>query len=115
MSPGNTLNRREALKVAALAALGLPLAEDPSASAAETSSLLKKASRAPALKLGVASYSLAKLPVEAVIETLKQLEINAVSLYKSHAPWADGTPEQCRAVVQKFADAGISVTRDRKS
>ena len=45
-----------------------------------------------------------------MIEALKPLEITAVSLYKSHAPWADGTPEQCRAVVQKFKDAGITVT-----
>ena len=76
----------------------------------ETVSSLKNPGRAPALKLGVASYSLAKLPVEEVIAALKQMEITAVSLYKSHAPWADGTPDQCRAVVQKFSDAGITVT-----
>ena len=114
MTGKNTLNRREALKVAALTALSLPLIGVPSVSAAETNSFVKtsvkKAGRAPALKLGVASYSLAKLPVEGVIAVLKELEITGVSLYKSHAPWADGTPEQCRAVVQKFSDAGITVT-----
>ena len=106
----NRCNRREALKVAALSALGVPLIQAAPASTAPTNSSIKKASRAPALKLGVASYSLAKLPVEDVILVLKQLEITGVSLYKSHAPWADGTPEQCRAVVQKFSNAGITVT-----
>jgi sugar phosphate isomerase/epimerase len=114
MPEKNFLNRREALKVAALTALSLPLIGVPSVTAAETNSpaktSVKKASRASALKLGVASYSLAKLPVEGVIAVLKELEITGVSLYKSHAPWADGTPEQCRAVVQKFSDAGITVT-----
>ena len=105
------LNRREALKAATLSVLSLPLVGAAAAAAAEASSSLKQTSRAPALKLGVASYSLAKLPVEGVIEALKQLEITGVSLYKSHAPWADGTPEQCRAVVQKFTEAGITVTR----
>ena len=104
------LNRRDALKVVTLSALSLPLIGVPSAQAVDTTSSVKQAGRAPALKLGVASYSLAKLPVEGVIEVLKQLEINAVSLYKTHAPWADGTPEECRAVVQKFSDAGITVT-----
>jgi inosose dehydratase len=110
MKEKNSLNRREALKVAALSALSLPLIGVASASAAEANSTIKRASRAPVLKLGVASYSLSKLPVEEVIVVLKQLEITGVSLYKSHAPWADGTPEECRAVVQKFSDAGITVT-----
>jgi len=110
MPEKNFLTRREALKVATLSALSLPLIGVASAPAAETNSSTKKASRTPALKLGVASYSLAKLPVEEVIEVLKQLEITAVSLYKTHAPWADGTPDECKAVVQKFSDAGIKVT-----
>ena len=113
MSKNNFLNRREALKVAALSAFGLPLVGIPSALAAETNSAIsfaRKKNRTPALKLGVASYSLAKLTVEEVIAVLQQLEITAVSLYKSHAPWADGTPEECKAVVQKFSDSGITVT-----
>jgi sugar phosphate isomerase/epimerase len=108
MRTKNRVNRREALKVAALSALSFPLIGV--ASAAETNSSLRKTSRAPALRLGVASYSLAKLPVEDVIAALKQLEITGVSLYKSHAPWADGTSDECKAVVQKFSAAGITVT-----
>jgi inosose dehydratase len=110
MRENGSLNRREALKVAALSALSLPLIGAASAAAAETNSTIKKASRAPALKLGVASYSLSKLPVEEVIVVLTRLDITGVSLYKTHAPWADGTPDECRAVVQKFRDSGITVT-----
>ncbi|HSY18043.1 MAG TPA: hypothetical protein VK815_06900, partial [Candidatus Acidoferrales bacterium] len=110
MPEENHLNRRAALKAATLAALSFPLLGATSALAAEAAAPAKKSGRPPALKLGLASYSLAKLPVEEVIAVLKQLELTAVSLYKSHAPWADGTPDECKAVVQKFSDAGIAVT-----
>jgi sugar phosphate isomerase/epimerase len=104
------LNRRTALKVATLSALTLPLAGLEPVSRAEDDAPSRKSSHAPALKLGLASYSLSKLTVDEVIAALKQLEITAVSLYKSHAPWADGTPDECKSVVQKFTDAGITVT-----
>ena len=45
-----------------------------------------------------------------MIAVLEQREITAVSLYKTHAPWADGTPNSRKAVAQKFSDAGIAVT-----
>lgn len=108
--PGkNHLTRRAALRVATLSALSLPLL-GTSAVAAEAGSSAKPAAGSSALKLGVATYSLAKLTVPEVIVVLTQLDISAVSLYKSHCPWADGTPDECKAVVQKFNDAGIAVT-----
>lgn len=110
MSEEKFLNRRAALKIATLSVLSLPLIGAGPGSAAEINSSAKKSSRTPALKLGLASYSLAKLPIDDVIAVLKQLDLTAVSLYKSHCPWSDGTPDQCKAVVQKFSDAGIAVT-----
>ena len=109
----NSLTRREALKTATLSALALPLLGASTAPPAETTQTAAKKTGSPnnpRLHLGVASYSLSKLPVDEVIEVLKQLEISAASLYKTHAPWSDGTPEQCRDVVQKFKDAGITIT-----
>jgi sugar phosphate isomerase/epimerase len=106
----NCFSRRQALKVAALSALGLPMMGPASASAEQTNSSPNKTNRGSQLKLGVATYSLAKLPVDEVIAVLQQLDITAVSLYKTHAPWADGTPAECKDVVQKFNDAGIAVT-----
>jgi inosose dehydratase len=109
MTTKNLLNRRQALKAGALSALAFPLMGVASATAADASPAAK-AGRTYPLNLGLASYSLAKLPVEQVIQVMTQLEIKSVSLYKTHAPWADGTPDQCRAVVLKFTDAGIAVT-----
>jgi sugar phosphate isomerase/epimerase len=110
MPRNNSFNRRKALKVAALSALGFPLFRAASSLAVDTVPSAKKENHSSALKLGLASYSLSKLSVEEVIVALKQLEIPSVSLYKSHCPWSDGTPEECKAVVQKFTDAGIAVT-----
>ena len=106
-----SFTRREALKAATLGALSLPLLAGTAARGADPAPA-KKADRTgkDLLRLGVASYSLSQMPVEQVIEVLTQLELKAASLYKTHAPWADGTPEQCRAVVQKFKDAGIAIT-----
>jgi sugar phosphate isomerase/epimerase len=103
----HSINRRRALEVAALSVLALPLLRSV---AAENDMPPKKSGRAAQLKLGLATYSLSKLSVEDVIATCQQLEIQTVSLYKTHCPWSDGTPDQCSAVVKKFSDAGISVT-----
>jgi sugar phosphate isomerase/epimerase len=105
----NSINRRDALKIATLSALSLPLLKSGAAENVPDSAA-KKSSHSSQLKLGLASYSLSKMSVDDVIEACKQLEISAVSLYKTHCPWSDGTPEQCKTIVQKFSDAGISVT-----
>jgi inosose dehydratase len=105
--------RREILKSAAVSALAVPFLGTSIARAAESTAPAPKPALPPAsspLHLGLATYSLAKLPVEGVIEALKQIDITGVSLYKSHAPWADGTPAECRAIVSKFKDEGITVT-----
>jgi inosose dehydratase len=108
MSNHHLLSRREALKLAALAGLGLPFAGALSASAAEVHIPMLK-DRTAGLKLGVASYSLNKLTAEQVIAALRQLQIKYVSLYKTHCPW-NGTPEECRAAAKKFKDAGLTIT-----
>ena len=109
MSGQKKFNRRAALKVVALSALSLPLLKSVAAEN-EIGSSAKKSSRASQLKLGLASYSLSKMSADDVIVVCKQLDIPAISLYRTHCPWSDGTPEQCQAVVQKFSGAGISVT-----
>jgi inosose dehydratase len=106
----NSLNRRAALKAGLVTALSIPLLGAASGAAAENEAASRKNNRVAALKLGIASYSLAKLRVPEVITALKQLEITCVSLYKNHAPWAEGTVEDCKSVVQKFAGAEIAVT-----
>jgi len=105
MSSSRILTRRELLKTAAVASLSLPFLGRSSVSTAAPVPPAKRG-----LRLGVASFTFAKLPVAGVIAALQRLGLDAVSLYKSHAPWSDGTPAQCRAIVQQFADAGIVVT-----
>ncbi len=102
-------DRRDALKLAALGALGLPLLNAAVSAAAENVRTAGEENRTRGLKLGLASFSLNALPAEAVIEALHQLQISNVSLFRTHVPW-DGTAEQCRAAAQKFKDAGITIT-----
>ncbi len=94
------MNRRECLKqLAALAAV----------TAAGRGVLFGQDAKSPALKLGVASYSLNKLTVDEVIAALKELDIKYVSLFKSHCPWG-GAAGDCRAAAQKFRAAGLTIT-----
>jgi len=95
------ITRRKALKFTAITAFG-------AWTGAGCMSNREKAAT-PALKLGVASYSLTKQSPEEVIATLKQLQIQYVSLYRTHCPWG-GTAEECRVAAKKFTDAGLTVT-----
>ena len=102
------VTRRDALKTAALATLALPALVSSLARAAEPPAPLAGKRSSPLL--GVAGFTFAKLSVEEVIAALKVVGIDAFTAYKSHIPWSDGTPEQCRALVQKFAAGGIAIT-----
>ena len=106
MPHNKAFTRREALKAAALGALALPLAGVTSRAASSAAPARPR----PRFNLGLASFTFAKLSPEEFIPVLRRLELSTVSLYKTHAPWPDGTPAKCRAAVQKFADAGIRVT-----
>ena len=106
MPHNKAFTRREALKAAALGALALPLAGVTSRAASSAAPARPR----PRFNLGLASFTFAKLSPEEFIPVLRRLELSTVSLYKTHAPWPDGTPAKCRAAVQKFADAGITVT-----
>jgi inosose dehydratase len=95
------ITRRKALKLTAITAFGTWTGAGNFANNARAAT--------PALKLGVASYSLTKLSPEEVIATLKQIQIQYVSLYRTHCPWG-GTAEECRVAAKKFTDAGLTVT-----
>lgn len=106
MKKQNSLTRRDAIKAAALSTLAVPCLGAVSTLAADVDST----SSSNKIKLGVATISLSKKPIAGVIAALKQLQIDSAALYKTHAPWADGTPDQCRAIVQQFTDAGLIVS-----
>jgi sugar phosphate isomerase/epimerase len=59
------------------------------------------------LKVGVASYTLRKLPLDAAIKAIQRVGLHYVSIKDFHLP-LQSTREERRAVVQKFKDAGIT-------
>jgi sugar phosphate isomerase/epimerase len=95
----HVMTRRRAVKTAAVLAAG-----------AWTGAALQAEAVAPAFQLGLATVSLSKFPPDKVIAAAQKLELHNVSLFGTHCPWADGTPEQCRTAAQPFKDAGLTVT-----
>lgn len=115
MHPQTLLTRRGALQRAALSALALPLLgaapvlRAAAAIPAPAPAPSDQRDRTRGIKLGVASISLQSLPIPSVISALQQLEIGYVSIFRTHAPFEKGTPEECRAAAEAFRAAGITV------
>lgn len=98
--------RRDVLKRAALSALALPLLGPHALGAADAP--VAAPDRMRGIKLGVATISLRDLSIESVVSVLKQLELGHVSIFRTHALFEKGTPEDCRVAAQKFRDGGIN-------
>jgi len=82
MTP-SALSRRDALKLAATAAAGLAFTGSRGLAQGATAS----ARAVHPLTLGVASYTLRQLPVDATIAALEALDIKHVALHRAHLPW----------------------------
>ena len=108
MNNPNLFSRRDIIKSGALASLTLPLA-----SSTHAASLVPFAETAPngdpwhGLKVGVASYTLRKMPLDAAIKAIQRVGLRYVSIKDFHLPMKT-TAEERRAVIQKFKDAGIT-------
>jgi inosose dehydratase len=59
------------------------------------------------LKIGVASYSLRKLPLDACIRGIQRVGLHYVSIKDFHLKMTS-TPEERKTVAKKFTDAGIT-------
>jgi sugar phosphate isomerase/epimerase len=59
------------------------------------------------LKVGVASYSYNRLPLDAAIKGVVRVGVNYVSIKDAHLPMKSTTQER-KAVAKKFRDAGIT-------
>ena len=59
------------------------------------------------LKVGLASYSFSKLPLEAAIKGIRRVGVNYVSIKDSHLSLKSTALER-KVVAQKFRDAGIT-------
>jgi inosose dehydratase len=103
-----TLTRRDAIKKAALAGILFPLLGSSRARSADDQAKAPDASP-PGFALGIASYSFRKLDVDATIAALLALQIDSVSLFRSHLPILLGSPADCAAIADKFYAAGIKI------
>jgi len=59
------------------------------------------------LKVGVATYSFSRLPIEATLLGLRRVGVRYASIKEAHLP-LKGTAEQRKAVARRFRDAGIT-------
>jgi sugar phosphate isomerase/epimerase len=107
-------SRRDVLKTAALAATAFPLAGN-FANGADAPKELVGPSSPPTpgkdpwkgLKVGVASYSFRKLPLDQTIAGIKRVDLHYVSIKDMHLS-LKSTPDERKQVVQQFKDAGIT-------
>lgn len=105
------VTRREAIAKTALAGLILPMMGASRGLGAGDA--VPQASDAPAgqrLELGIASYSLRKLPIDAAVAALQAMRVRFVSAYSAHLPILISTPEACREAAEKFRSGGLTLT-----
>ena len=102
-------SRRDLLKTTDLAAASLPAMNLPSAAQADAATTTQTENGDPwrGLKVGVASYTLRKMPLDAAIKAIQRVGLKYVSIKDFHLP-LKSTAEERRAVAQKFKDAGIT-------
>lgn len=105
------LTRREAVKLAVLGAVALPLAR---VSAAEAVAALPAPAPVPAteggLRLGIATYSTRMISLDETISAIKALRIKHAGVFRTHCNWETVSIDEARAVGEKFRAAGIAIT-----
>ncbi|HVF28533.1 MAG TPA: sugar phosphate isomerase/epimerase [Pyrinomonadaceae bacterium] len=109
MNNQKLFSRRDIVKSGVLASAAMSL----TANSTRAASLMPLAETAPngdpwhGLKVGVASYTLRKMPLDAAIKAIQRVGLRYVSIKDFHMPMKS-TAEERRAVIQKFKDAGIT-------
>lgn len=109
MNNPNLFSRREIIKNGVLASAALPLMSNSVRAASSAPPVEASPNGDPwhGLKVGVASYTLRKMPLDAAIKAIQRVGLRYVSIKDFHMPMKT-TAEERRAVVQKFKDAGIT-------
>lgn len=108
-SAPTTFTRREALKTAALGALALPFLGGSSGCATAPSAPFAPDAE-HGLRLGVAGYSFRNLSVTESVSAMKLLRLVNVGVFKGQINWETTTPDEARAVADKYHAAGITLT-----
>ena len=107
-----TFTRREALKTAALGALALPFLGGSSgcATAAPSTATPFAPDAEHGLRLGVAGYTFRNLAVGESIAAMKILRLTNAGVFKGQLNWETATPDEARAVAEKYHAAGLTLT-----
>jgi inosose dehydratase len=100
-----SVSRRSFVGLAASASVCVSLAGQSSSAQDQTSGSANPPWQG--LKVGLASYSFSKLPLDAAIKGIQRVGVNFVSIKDAHLPMKSTAVER-KAVVQKFRDAGIT-------
>jgi inosose dehydratase len=107
MDSTSPLTRRGFVGLAASSAALAPLVGDAARAHAQQPAPEPAADPWLGLKVGVASYSFIRLPLDATIQGIRRVGVHYVSIKDAHLP-LKSTAEQRKAVVAKFRDAGIT-------
>ncbi len=105
MTDETSMNRRKLLKTAVSSALGTG-AVSAQRAAVGGESPGRKDLPWKGLKIGVASYTLRTLPLDAAIAAIRRVGLSYVSIKDAHLP-LNSTQEERKAVAEKFKAAGI--------
>jgi sugar phosphate isomerase/epimerase len=108
MSQRSNTSRRTLLRLAAASAALPFLPGRAIADAAGGEAPADPARRVRPLKIGVASYSLRKLPLDRVIQVCQEAQVQYVAFKDVHLPRTD-PPETTRALRQKVEAAGLTI------
>jgi sugar phosphate isomerase/epimerase len=107
-------SRRDLLKTAALTAVSIPVIGATLKAAEPAKELVSPATnpspgkdQLKGLKIGVASYSFRKIPLDLTIAGINRLNLHYVSIKDVHLP-LKSTTEERKKVAQQFRDAGIN-------
>ena len=101
------MNRREAVKTAAMAVASLPVTRLEASAAVPAPAPARATDPWRGLKAGVASYTLRKLPLDAAIRAVQRIGLQYVSIKDFHLPLTS-TAEERKAVARRFKEAGIT-------
>ena len=105
MNPTPPLSRRAFVGLAASVAALTPLAGSTPPTFAQSSG--SAADPWLGLKMGIASYTFSRLPLEATIQGIRRVGVHYVSIKDAHLPLKSSV-EKRKAVVKKFRDAAIT-------
>jgi inosose dehydratase len=107
MSSESLFTRRGFVGLAASAAALTPLASGVSHADGGQPAAAPESDPWLGLKIGIASYTFSRLPLEPTIQGIRRVGVHYVSIKEAHLP-LKSTAEERKAVVARFREAGIT-------